>query len=41
MNWEYYNLEETKKFFEIHISHNCMNQKIFVDQSKYLNKVPA
>ena len=41
INWEYYNLEETKMFFEIYISYNCMNQKIFVDQSKYLNKVLA
>ena len=26
-------------FLEIYISHNCKNQKIFVDQNKYLDKV--
>ena len=25
----------------MHISYNCKNQKIFVDQSEYLNKVLA
>jgi len=37
----YYDLEETKEFFEIYISWNCNYQRIFVDQSKYLNKVLA
>ena len=34
--WEYCDLRKTKDFLEIYISHNCKNQKIFVDQSKYL-----
>jgi len=39
--WKYHNLGETKEFLRIHISCNCKDQKIFVDQSKYLNKVLA
>ena len=38
MKWECYNLGKTKKFLEMYISHNYKNQKIFVDQSEYLNK---
>jgi len=41
MKWECHDLGETKEFFEMYISHNCNDQKIFVDQSKYLNKVLA
>jgi len=37
--WECHNLGETKEFFKIYISHNHKDQKIFVDQSEYLNKV--
>ena len=41
MKWEYHNLEETKEFLEICINHNHKNQKIFINQSEYLNKVLA
>ena len=37
--WKCYDLGETKEFLGIYISHNCKDQKIFVDQSEYLNKV--
>jgi len=37
--WKCYDLVETKEFLGIYISHNCKDQKIFVDQSEYLNKV--
>jgi len=39
--WEYHDLGETKEFLGMFISCNCKDQKIFVDQSKYLNKVIA
>ena len=39
--WKYCDLRKTKEFLEMYISHNCKNQKIFVDQSEYLNKVLA
>ena len=41
IKWEYHNLEETKEFLEICINHNHKNQKIFINQSEYLNKVLA
>ena len=34
-----YDLEETKEFLGMCINYNCKDQKIFVDQSEYLNKV--
>ena len=34
-----YNLGETKEFLGMCISYNCKNQKIFVNQSEYLDKV--
>ena len=39
IKWEYYDLGKTKKFLGICINYNHKNQKIFVDQSEYLNKV--
>ena len=39
IKWECHNLEETKEFFRMYISYNCKNQKIFIDQSKYLNNI--
>jgi len=39
--WEYYDLGETKEFLGICINCNHKDQKIFVDQSEYLNKVLA
>jgi len=30
-------LEKLFEFLEIYISHNCKDQKIFIDQSEYLN----
>ena len=43
MKYKCYNLGETKDFLHICIciNCNCKNQKIFVDQSEYLNKVLA
>jgi len=43
MKYKYHNLRETKDFLGIciYINCNCKNQKIFVDQSEYLNKVLA
>ena len=37
--YECHDLGETKEFFRIYINCNCKDQKIFVDQSEYLNKV--
>jgi len=37
--WEYYDLGKTTEFLGMHISHNYKNQKIFIDQYKYLEKV--
>ena len=37
--WEFYDFRETREFFGIYISCNYKDQKIFVDQSEYLNKV--
>jgi len=39
--WECHDLGETIEFLGIHISHNCKNQKIFIDQYEYLEKVLA
>jgi len=39
MKWECCNLRETKKFLEMYISHNYKDQRIFIDQSEYLNKI--
>ena len=39
MKWKYHDLGETKEFLRMHISCNYKDQKIFVDQSEYLNKV--
>ena len=39
--WKCHNLGETKEFLGIYINHNLKDQKIFVNQSKYLNKVIA
>jgi len=39
--WECYDLGETTEFLGMHISYNCKNQKIFIDQCKYLEKVLA
>ena len=39
--WKCHNLRETKEFLGIYINHNLKDQKIFVNQSKYLNKVIA
>jgi len=36
---ECFNLGETKKFFGMCINYNCKDQKIFVDQSEYLNNI--
>ena len=41
MKQKCYDLGETKEFLKICINHHCKNQKIFVDQSEYLNKVLA
>jgi len=41
IKWKCYDLEETKEFFEMHISYNYKVWKIFVNQSEYLNKVLA
>ena len=39
--WECHDLGETTEFLDIHISHDCKNQKIFIDQCEYLEKVLA
>jgi len=39
--WKCYDFGETKEFFRMCINCNHKDQKIFVDQSKYLNKVLA
>ena len=39
--WECYDLGETTEFLDIHISHDRKNQKIFIDQYEYLEKVLA
>jgi len=39
IKWKCHNLREIKEFLRIYISYNCKDQKIFVDQSEYLNKV--
>ena len=36
---KYYNLEKTKEFLGMYISHNCRDWNIFIDQSEYLNKI--
>ena len=41
MKWECCDFGKTKEFFGIHTSHNCKNWKIFINQSKDLNKVLA
>jgi len=37
--WECHDLGETTEFLGMHISHNCKNQKIFIDQCEYLEKM--
>ena len=37
IEWECYDLRETKEFLGMYISYNCKDQKIFINQSKYLN----
>jgi len=37
--WECHDLGETTEFLDMHISHDCKNQKIFIDQCEYLEKV--
>jgi len=37
--WEYYDLGKTTEFLGMHISCNHKNQKIFIDQCEYLEKV--
>jgi len=39
--WEYCDLGETTEFLGMHISRDHKNQKIFIDQCKYLEKVLA
>ena len=39
IKWKCCDLKEIKEFLRICISHNYKDQKIFVDQSEYLNKV--
>jgi len=39
--WECRNLGETTEFLGMHISCNCKNRKIFIDQCEYLEKVLA
>jgi len=34
-------LGATTEFLGMHISHDCKNQKIFIDQCEYLEKVLA
>ena len=37
--WECHDLGETTEFLGMHISCDCKNQKIFIDQCEYLEKV--
>ena len=37
--WECHDLGETTEFLDMHISRNCKNQKIFINQCEYLEKV--
>ena len=37
--WECHDLSETTEFLGIYISYDCKNQKIFIDQCEYLEKV--
>jgi len=39
--WECCDLGETTEFLDMHISHDHKNQKIFIDQYEYLEKVLA
>ena len=39
MKWKCCDFKKTKKFLEMYINYNYKNQKIFIDQSKYLDKV--
>jgi len=39
--WECCDLGKTTKFLEMHISYDCKNQKIFINQYKYLKKILA
>jgi len=39
--WECHDLGETTEFLGMHISHDCKNRKIFIDQCEYLEKVLA
>ena len=39
--WECHDLSETTEFLGIYISYDCKNQKIFIDQCEYLEKVLA
>ena len=39
--WECHDLGETREFLGMCIDHNCKDQKIFIDQFEYLNKVLA
>ena len=41
IKWKYYNFEKTKEFLKMYINCNYKDQKIFVDQSEYSNKVLA
>ena len=37
IEWECHDLRETKESLRMYISHNCKDQKIFINQSEYLN----
>jgi len=39
--WECHDLAEATEFLGMYISHDCKNQKIFIDQCEYLEKVLA
>ena len=39
--WECHDLSETTEFLGIYISYDCKNQKIFINQCEYLEKVLA
>ena len=39
MKWKCCDLRETKEFLGMCINYNYKDQKIFIDQSEYLNKV--
>jgi len=41
VRWECCDLGETIEFLGMHISHDCKNWKIFIDQYEYLKKVLA